>query len=67
MIEISTEKRTENFCSDALSASIQFSVLFWLTPRSTEKILVLKNFLRKLGTRKRDFFYVISDLFLIGL
>ena len=39
MIEVSTEKRTENFCNNALRTLIQFSILFWLIPRSTEKIL----------------------------
>ena len=38
MIEVSTEKRTENFCNNALRALMQFSVLFWLIPRSIEKI-----------------------------
>ena len=69
--KLSTEKRTENFCSNTLSALIQFSVLFWLTPRTTEKIL--DSFLKYLRISSgnlvpgKEIFYVISDLFLIGL
>ena len=37
MIEVSTERRTENFCYNALCAFIYFSVVFWLIPRSAEK------------------------------
>ena len=49
MIEVSTEKRTENFCNNALRALMQFAVLFWLIPRSTEKILhsLLKSCFKK--------------------
>ena len=51
LIEVSTEKRTDNFCNNPLRALMQFSVLFWLIPRSNEKILdsVLK--LAKKGER----------------
>ena len=39
MIEVSTRKITENFSNNSLRALIfmQFSVLFWLIHRSTEK------------------------------
>ena len=39
LIEVSTEKRMENFCNNVHSTLIQFSVLFWLIPGSAEKIL----------------------------
>ena len=37
VIEVSTGKRTENVCNNALRALMQFSVIFWLIPRSTKK------------------------------
>ena len=53
LIEVSTEKRTENFCNNALRAFMQFSVLFWLITPSTEKILdsFLKSINRKAVSR----------------
>ena len=39
MIDVSTEKRTENFCNNELYALMQFSVLLWLIGQSTKKIL----------------------------
>ena len=38
LFEVSTKNRTENFCNNVLCALMQFSVLFWLIPRSTKKI-----------------------------
>ena len=38
LIEVSTGKRTENVCNDALCTLMQFSFLFWLMSWSTKKI-----------------------------
>ena len=38
---INQKKRTENFCNNALHAFVRFSILFWLIPQLTKKILNL--------------------------
>ena len=49
LIEVSTEKRTENVCNNTLRALMQFSVLFWLIPQSTEK-KIQYSFLKSVHT-----------------
>ena len=54
LIEVSTEKRMENVCNNALRTLMQFPFLFWLIPGSTEKIL--DSFLNSLSVEFIKFF-----------
>ena len=54
LIDVSSEKETDNFCNDALLALMQFSVLCRLIIRSTEKILDFKSNLETLKCIDND-------------
>ena len=54
LIDVSSEKETDNFFNDALLALMQFSVFCRLIIRSTEKILDFKSNLETLKCIDND-------------